>query len=138
MLLISVTAWSLPGISGVGYLIVSCTVLLAQLPGREGVTAREDIGTASTAFPHVLGLGAQVERDFCALGSRMKYKSFQHFATRNHANVFANPLAVLLAVLERSPPWEVVILTSNFCSLSCPKWSTLFSPGVGGRDTLST
>lgn len=46
-------------------------MLLARLPGREGVTARENIKPAGAPFPQILGLRAQVERDFCALGGRV-------------------------------------------------------------------
>lgn len=58
------------------------------------------------------------------LGAEFSTNPFSSFAARNHANVFANPLVVLLAVFERRPLCEVVTLTSTFCSLSCPRVGT--------------
>lgn len=61
------------------------------------------------------------------LGAKHSTNRFSISATRNQANVFANPLVVLLAVVEHSPLCEAVMLTSIFYSLSCPKVSTQFS-----------
>lgn len=52
------------------------------------------------------------------LGAEYRTNPFSIFATRNHANVFANILVVLLAVCEHGALFEVVMLTSIFYSLS--------------------
>lgn len=67
------------------------------------------------------------------LGAEWITNPFSVFATRNHANVFANPLVALLAVFEHSRLREVVTLTSIFYSLPSPNGAAVFSKAGWAR-----
>lgn len=73
---------------------------------------------------------------FVHLGSESSTNPFSIFATRNHTNVFANPLVVLLAVLSTALFGGGVILTSIFYSVCRPKRSALFSPSLDRHHAL--
>ena len=71
------------------------------------------------------------------LGAKHSANPFSVSATRNHANVFANPLVALLAVFEHSPLCEAVMLTSILFTvlpqsehtvLSITEWAYLSLP----------
>lgn len=129
LLLTPASVWSLPGILGVGYLISKLYCAFGPTPWRRRTMAREDIRLLALLFLIFWVSGRLGQKEsFVHFGAESSTNPFSNFATRNHANVFANPLVVLLAVFEHSPLGEVVILTSIFYSLSRPKRSALFSP----------